>query len=325
MLIEGLLVLFVQGIPDDKMVKYTPPGEITSSGSCNAYPYLSSSLFEKKLFLLDAEQSTTISISQRPHLLFNQTSDPDTHLVTLKKTKQLADFFACPIINAPHFILNTFRDRVYELLKDKKGIFVPKTIAIFPESPLAILSAITMHSLSFPIIIREAGSHNGQKTLLINSKEDLFQIYCLALDKRKYYLTEFFNFKNADGLYIKYRITVVGKEFFLRHAIPSLEWMIHAQQRTSYYAELEKNILETFESDIKPRIRKTVEMIADAIHLDFFGIDCSIDDEGILKIFEINANMNMLSKSKEDYLDLHLPAIQDCLIKLMMQKTNTRT
>jgi glutathione synthase/RimK-type ligase-like ATP-grasp enzyme len=68
------------------------------------------------------------------------------------------------------------------------------------------------------------------------------------------------------------------------------------------YIEKEMNVLETFDKKIKSKIKDTVKEIHAKIPLDYFGIDCYVDDRGNITIFELNANMNVLIHLDEKFI-----------------------
>ena len=58
--------------------------------------------------------------------------------------------------------------------------------------------------------------------------------------------------------------------------------------------------MKSFESNIKPNIQIAISSLYKTINLDYFGIDCSIDENFNILIFELNANMNVLINTSKN-------------------------
>ena len=66
-------------------------------------------------------------------------------------------------------------------------------------------------------------------------------------------------------------------------------------------------------------IQTTITEIYEKLGLDYFGIDCHIDDNKNILIFEVNANMDVLqtSKKKKELLDPYIKKINLAIIKMI--------
>jgi len=314
-------VLFLQGIPDNQKVillSINNPFSFDAGGSCNVYNHIDESNFKKHSLTLNIKQGIGITI-QNIDLIFNQISDNDTHSITLSKVASLIQKFNLKCINHPKYISQTTRESIYLKLKKIPQISMPKTIRIQSKTPSDIFLKIQENDLRYPIILREAGAHGGVTTHLVHSNNEIQNLYAIPLDGRDYYLTQYKNCMNEDGLFQKMRLVIINGEAFIRHCISSKEWMVHAQNRVENSENLEIKILESFESFIKPKIDSTIQDIYREIKLEYFGIDCYIDKNMRLTIFEINANMNILIKSK-NYTDKYTQKIRDAVSKMIQNK-----
>lgn len=47
-----------------------------------------------------------------------------------------------------------------------------------------------------------------------------------------------------------------------------------------------------------PKLQHTLAAITATLQLDYYGIDCSIDANNEILVFEINANMNVLTNNQ---------------------------
>lgn len=315
-------ILFVIGIPDDKKILFNKRKKDGSldmgiNGSTNLYNRIESNSYNKSQLVLDANPEQDISLNGI-YAIFNEISDPDTHKVTLAKLgnlhKQLPKTLR--FLNPPANILKTSREKIYTLLQGIEKVHVPKTVKITPKSPADIYETIKQEHFKFPVIFRQAGDHGGISTLKVN--DDTEQFYAFALDGRAYYLTQFVE-TSENSLYTKYRLIVIDGKVFLRHAIFGKEWMMHAKSQID---ETEGNPLKQKASDafltkIKPAIQPGITEIHQRIGLDYFGIDCHIDKEMNLVIFEINANMNVFVDTENSIFTQHIQKAQQAFIAML--------
>lgn len=326
-------VLFINGVPDDRVVEVAQVknnGGIIykSTGTCDLYSYLKTPTFEKHLKVLDLGQQSQITIPQDVSVIVNQISEPDTHKKTLLKMRSLQKVFLGTIafINQPHRVMQTGREVIFEKLQALPGINIPKTIRMQPRSPRDVLDLMQTEKMVFPVIIREAGAHGGKTTLLLQDTEAVENLFSIAMDGRDFYLTQFVDYRR-DGLYHKYRIIVIDGEAHLRHLRTTDHWMIHRKTCQTYmesHPEViveESTLLDRFEVDLKPQIQPLITEIYQRIQLEYFGIDCDIQPDGRLLLFEVNANMLTLrdfEKSQSRYQ--HALSKMQAAIVTMIQK-----
>src|SRR5262249_49466000 len=135
-------------------------------------------------------------------------------------------------------------------------------------------------NFDYPYLIRIAGDHGGVSTIKIDGPNSLGEIEKLNCHGKDMYATEFADFASADGKYRKFRIAVIGSEMFLRHMVVGDTWLLHAQRRAGDTAAEEERMLETFDDKVAPGIAPIVDEMTRRMDLDYFGIDCNIDDEG---------------------------------------------
>lgn len=321
-------VLFIDGIRDDSKVTVSLIDDKGLSydvgGSCNLFNHINSEYFKKHILVLDANQTSNLNINFNDvHLLVNQVSDFDTHKKVLSKIDVLEDQVLLPIINSAKNIVKTTRDNIYELLNSIDKLKVPKTVRITPLHPKDIIKTIKKENFEFPVILRECGNHGGHMTILLKSKDDLKDFYFFALDGREYYLIQYINYKE-NNIYRKCRLVVIDGKVYIRHVIYYDDWMIHSSSRefmdeNPEYYEKESKIFDNFDTKLKPKLEPIIEKIYEKIGLDFFGIDCAIDKDMNITIFELNANMNILLNTNS-YTEKQTKKINEALINMIIEK-----
>jgi glutathione synthase/RimK-type ligase-like ATP-grasp enzyme len=264
-------------------------------------------------------------------IIINSICDPDTNMKGLEEAISSVKDVRLPMINHPTHILKTTRDKTYELLHTIDGLNVPKTVRIFPRCLADIPKLLEKEKMTYPYIFRTAGDHGGEGMELIKSESELYKLEAFAFDGRAFYVIEFVDFKSKDNYYRKARIMVVNGEAFVRHMIISDSWKIHAESRVVLMnddialREEEKNLVENPPTYIK----EICKAIYDILELDFFGMDCNLDDVNGMLIFEINTCMNTSfrasdkeSMEKYKYLVQSSTVIKEKFKALLYDKVN---
>ncbi|MFT7824663.1 MAG: hypothetical protein ABXS92_07865 [Sulfurimonas sp.] len=319
-------VLFISGLADDRKVKIAKvdeKGNINwrNRGSANISQYLHNDLFHCSKTILDTRSGQELP-RQMIHGVFNEISDPDTHQITLQKADQFYQTISSevPFFNIPSHVMRTSRDKIYQLLDGIEKLQVPKTIKIQPKSSQEIHKIIKEEGFAYPVIFRQAGDHGGISTIRVEDEAE--QFYAFPLDGRDYYLTQFVEYVETDGLYKKYRLIVIDGEVCLRHVKISKEWMVHHRNQIEHPEALQKIVARKFTSEIKPEIQPVITEIYKRLQLDYFGIDCYLDKDMNLLVFEINASMTIFLKAEKEIFEKHLELIRHSLIEMISKRIN---
>ena len=281
--------------------------------------------FRMKTVVLGGEQKSEPMEIQIPDLVFNSICDPDTNAKTLQIAAKIVDDMKVPVINDPRRIFATRRDAICELFKNEPGIRIPRTIRIRPYRASDIPIIAKQQNFDFPFIVRPVGTHGGKGMLLIESAEMLTLLEQYPYDGRDYYLIEYVDFKSPDGLYRKYRFFVVGGEVIPRHMIASDSWNIHAADRGSELYE-KHDLAKEEEAFVKHPPEKSVahcKRIYEKLELDYFGIDCAIDENGDLLIFETNVCMRYKTPDPRTDPFNRTPLIERAIADLIERKTGS--
>ncbi len=111
----------------------------------------------------------------------------------------------------------------------------------------------------------------------------------------EFYLMPFVDYRRKDGYFRKYRIIFVGGVPYAHHLAISQNWMVHYYNALNAQEQWIRDEEERFLADVGnvfdgPRARVLAE-IAHRVGLDYFGIDCSVLEDGRVLIFEIDPAM----------------------------------
>src|SRR6185503_18175001 len=90
---------------------------------------------------------------------------------------------------------------------------------------------------------------------------------------------------------------VIGEDIFLRHCIIAEQWIIHRGDRAANTMDEEHATFVKFDREWTPHLLPIFREIESRLGVDYFGVDCNIDDAGRVLVFEANACMNILSNT----------------------------
>jgi hypothetical protein len=110
-----------------------------------------------------------------------------------------------------------------------------------------------------------------------------------------YYLSEYVDYRSADGFFRKYRFIFIDDEILAYHLAIDDKWKIHHvttdMANQSWMQAEEKAFLENPHAVFGPRHYGALRAIRKKVGLEYFGIDCGLDRDGRLVVFEVNACM----------------------------------
>lgn len=314
-------VVFFAGICDTKKliiskVKEDGTFKVHYDGHTNISNHINEKKFDHKIYLLDTNKQQTINFTSGIHAVFNEISEPDTHTRSLKKVEDIKNQLPKNIkfFNTPKNIMKTSRNNIYTLLNDIPNLIVPKTVKIQVKSPKDIYNTIKKHNFIYPVIFRKAGDHGGISMSLIENEKDNEKFYPYALDNSDFYITQYIEYKQ-NNFYKKYRLVVVDGKVFIRSCMIGKTWMLnhHSRDKETHLIELE--ILKSSDIIVN-KIQTTITKIHKKLDLDYFGIDCAIDVNYKITIFEINANMNIFHVENSEF-NKYVDPIKEAVISMI--------
>lgn len=195
---------------------------------------------------------------------------------------------AAPSLNASIRVLGTARMQLGETLRNVDCIVAP--IAQITQNAL-IANA---QPFDFPIIVRPVGSHAGAGLERIDNSA-LLSDYAARIAAPAYFASPFIDYSSSDGLFRKYRIVFVDGEPFPVHLAISPRWMIHyynAQMaENAWMRDEEARFLEDIGNAFNAEQRDTLRALARAVGLEYFGIDCALERDERILVFEADPAM----------------------------------
>ncbi len=202
----------------------------------------------------------------------------------LRTAARVLRSLAIPAINEPRFVLRTNRMRL------------PRFLASIPNCVVAPIALATRAMLlegnmnmPFPVIVRPIGSHAGEGLERIDDARALAD-YAARMPQGTYYVSTFIDYRSADGYYRKYRVILIDGRPYPFHLAVSPNWMVHyynsPMREQAWMREEEARYLEGGGECNSAPILATLRLIAKRLRLDYIGVDCAIDRDGRLVVFE---------------------------------------
>lgn len=228
-------------------------------------------------------------------VLLNLVTDADQNPKVLANLVKLLRGYRGRVINRPEAVLRSTREQVAAACAGLPQVIAPRAVRIGPGGRAPA-------DFPFPAILRLAGTHTGRVIGVVERADVLAP---LLVRGQQHILTEYRDFRSADGLYRKYRFLSIGGEIVMRHLLVSDSWNVHAADRMRFMhprpalvAE-ERDAIAYGMQAFPHGVRAGLAAIRDAIGLDLFGVDCAISAAGDVVLFEANATMNVFPFSDD--------------------------
>jgi glutathione synthase/RimK-type ligase-like ATP-grasp enzyme len=240
--------------------------------------------FEYPLEMLRAEADVVV----------NLIADADKGRPMLEAACTLVEQLGMPVVNPPQKILPTDRESIAQLLSGIAGCLVPVTSHFPPAMLLSGDFDLKDSPFSYPVLLRPAGTHGGEDFEKVNDKDEL-QAQARKHPDALHYLSNYIDYRSADGYFRKYRFMFVGGEVYPYHLAIDSKWKIHHATtdmlNQQWMQDEEAAYLEDPHAVFGEAQYRVLHAIRDAVGLDYFGIDCGLDQQGRVVVFEVNACM----------------------------------
>ncbi|HTU83352.1 MAG TPA: tetratricopeptide repeat protein [Candidatus Acidoferrales bacterium] len=240
-----------------------------------------------KLFLLDQARLAGQSLPAYD-VVFNAIAESDEAMPLLRLARNFIDRQTRPSINAP--------ERVAEIGRRQLADTLAATGCVVAPVARVDRAALVRGELPFgyPSIVRPVGSHAGHDLARVDSERELEQ-YAARVGAESFFVGPFVEYASDDGFYRKYRIVFVDGRPYPVHLAISPNWMIHyynaPMSEHEWMRNEEAEFLRNFESIFGGDLRAVLDAVARAAGLEYFGIDCTLDRDGRLLIFEADTAM----------------------------------
>jgi len=233
-------------------------------------------------------------LHNKGEVVINLIADADSGKDILAAAGELADRIGRPVVNHPHRIMGTDRESMSQRLVGAPGFCSPLTKRYSGAALAEAASNGGLAAFKMPVLARYSGTHGGDD---LEKYNDYAKIATFASGRpdADYYLTEFIDFRSADGYFRKYRLIYVDGQLFPYHLAIHTEWKVHYfrtnMENQSWMRQEEETFLNDPNSVIDADRYEKLRKIVAETGLDYCGIDCAITASGELLVFEANATM----------------------------------
>jgi len=256
-------------------------------------------------------------------VVVNLISDADQAGAVLPVAAGLVARLGRPVINDPGRIIHTTRDEVASLLPKIAGCRIPDILRLPAGTDPAAAVREAQLRFSFPLLARPTGAHGGDDFEKIADAAALENF--LNPREGDHYLIEYVDYASGDGHFRKYRFIFVGEEILPYHLAIGNDWKVHHDSTDmadhEWMQEEEAAFLSNPGAIFNAQHYRTLSAIRDRIGLDYFGIDCGLDRDGALLVFEVNASMLVHEHNEAfPYKDPHVRAIKVAFDAMLAQR-----
>jgi tetratricopeptide (TPR) repeat protein len=245
------------------------------------------------LALFDSREPDISSLGE-VDVVVNLISDADQAEAMLPAAARLAEKLGKPVVNAPGKIQRTTRDAAADLLPGIPACRVPRIVRLKAGSDVSARALAALLPFAFPALARPAGTHGGDAFEKIESLDELARLLAQR-PNADHYVIEYVDYASSDGHFRKYRFMFVGEEILPYHLAIGNDWKVHhiltdmAEQ--PWMRQEEAAFLANPVAVFKPSHYQALRVVRERFGLDYFGIDCGLDPDDNLVVFEVNASM----------------------------------
>jgi hypothetical protein len=279
-------------------------------------------------FLLDARrfavfvlpvEAHTPDLALPPHdLVFNAVGDADLAPAALDRVESVLARTYAPVVNRPGPVRATGRAAIARRLAGLEGVRTPK-VELVPRETMRQ----AVRGFGYPLLLRSLGHHTGRHFRKVDGPAALTAA-AADLPGRRLLMIEYLEARDAEGLARKYRVMMIGGRLFPLHLALSGDWKVHyftadMADRPDHRA-LEQAFLEDMPGVLGPRAMAGLAAIAQALDLDYAGVDFGLSPGGEVLLFEANATMVVNPPEPDprwDYRRAPVAAILDAVQALL--------
>lgn len=218
--------------------------------------------------------------------VFNAMDEAEWARPAIERAIRFAGAHGTTVVNDPAHLARLNRARLPETLGGIEGCRV---------APVRRISRAELNAVSVdaPLVVRPVDTQRGDfQERVIDSAH--LRAYLARAPGTHFNVSPFIEYRSADGYYRKYRVIVVGGRPYPYHLAVSDAWKVHYHSSLMREHAWMRREEERFLRDpqaVFPRWQTVFGAIANAVGLDYFGIDCTVGGGGDALVFECGTGM----------------------------------
>jgi hypothetical protein len=199
------------------------------------------------------------------------------------------------LINSPARIPHTGRTEAFKVLAGAPGVSIPATARASRRALAGVATGestidTVLADAAFPLIVRPVDSHAGNGLEKIDAPGDI-EAYLTTATAEEFFVSRFIDYRDADGMFRKYRIVLIDGVAYPGHMGISADWMIHylnaGMTESAAKRSEEERFMRDFRTGFGLRHEVALQALAERFGLDYLVIDCGETIEGELLVFEV--------------------------------------
>jgi Flp pilus assembly protein TadD len=243
-------------------------------------------------YLVDAD--TPVPELPEHDLVFNAIGAAERSANAIERCSRFVASQSKPVLNHPKHLAQVSRSTLPATLRDVADCAVPETFRLARTDLAAVATESgSVAGLKLPILVRPIDTHGGKGLERITASPEIAD-YLGHTGGEHFFVSPFVDYRSADSYYRKYRVIVVGGEPFPYHLAISDRWMVHyhrsLMEQHGWMREEEERFLREPRS-VFAGWDTVFRSIAEAVGLDYFGVDCAVGAEGGVLVFECGGDM----------------------------------
>jgi Flp pilus assembly protein TadD/glutathione synthase/RimK-type ligase-like ATP-grasp enzyme len=237
-------------------------------------------------------------------VVFNMICNADDGKDILVHALDLVERLGRPTINHPRLIMNTDRETIARRLAGIPCCVVPRTVRVAGPVLAEAASSKEFAGCRLPQLVRVAGTHGGDDFDKFENWDDIGEFVAKS-PEANYYMIDYVDYRSHDGLFRKYRVIFIDGETMPYHLAIHDDWKVHHfrtdMANQASMREEEERFLADMGSVFNPANQDALRAIARATGLDYGGVDCGLDRDGRIVVFEANASMLVHDEKNETF------------------------
>lgn len=243
-------------------------------------------------------------------VLVNAICEPLTQRGALQQLARLEQETALPTLNPARVVATTARPDLARRVGRGDGVRAPHCTLYEPGTG-ALAEHVRAAGHRYPVLLRPAGSHGSTGLVRAGDETD---VAAAARTLGTCTVTDFVDFRSADGLWRKHRMVYAGGRLFRRHLLVDEQWNVVGDSRyfmheRGLFDEEREWLARPVTADAEPAYARIIGRF-EAMGLDFGVIDYAVLPDGELVIFEMNACVQLTGTIPEQYRS-HIGYIED--------------
>ena len=233
-------------------------------------------------------------LREKADLVINTIADADYGREILPYAQDLVQRLGRPTLNPPDRVMASDRETVARRLDGIPRCRIPKTRRLSGRQLLQAGKNESLAGFALPLLVRLAGNHGGDDFEKF-SQPSAISDFVSRHPEADYYLTEYLDYRSADGYFRKYRLMYLDGALYPYHLAIHDDWKVHHfrtdMANQEWMRREEESFLKAPQLVFHAEQLAALRAVAGATGLDYCGIDCALDSQGRVVVFEANAAM----------------------------------